>query len=48
MAENTILTFPDFKKPFLIHTDTSNYQLGGVISQERDKVIAYYSKKLNK
>merc|ERR1712020_460572 len=47
MAEEILLKFPDFTKPFVIHTDASNYQLGGVISQDNHP-IAYYSKKLNK
>ena len=34
-------------KPFEIHTDASDYQLGVVISQEV-KPIAFFSRKLNK
>ena len=40
-----LLTHPDFSKPFEIHTDASQYQLGAVISQE-SKPIAFYSRKL--
>ena len=40
------LAFPDFSKPFEIHTDASNTQLGAVISQN-GKPIAFYSRKLN-
>jgi RNase H-like domain found in reverse transcriptase len=41
------LAYPDFNKPFKIHTDASHYQLGAVISQEGKKPIAFYSRKLN-
>ena len=41
-----MLTYPDFNKPFDIHTDASDFQLGAVISQE-GKPIAFYSRKLN-
>ena len=41
----TLLSYPDFKKPFEIHTDTSHTQLGVVISQN-NKPIAFYSRKL--
>ena len=46
IAKEAILAFPDFSKPFTIHTDASHYQLGGVISQD-GKPIAFYSRKLN-
>ena len=38
MARETILAYPNFDKPFEIHTDASAYQLG--------KPIAFYSRKL--
>ena len=41
-----MLAYPDFNKPFEIHTDASHYQLGAVISQN-GKPIAFYSYKLN-
>ena len=41
-----MLAYPDFSKPFVIHTDASHYQLGGMISQD-GKPIAFYSRKLN-
>jgi hypothetical protein len=40
-----LLSYPDFNKPFRIHTDASHYQLGGVISQDNCP-IAFYSHKL--
>ena len=46
MAREKLLAFPNFNKPFVIHTDTSKTQLGSVISQE-GKPIAFYSHKLN-
>lgn len=46
ISKEVILAYPDFSKPFVIHTDASHYQLGGVISQD-GKPIAFYSRKLN-
>ena len=40
-----LLLYPDFNKPFHIHTDASHYQLGSVISQDNHP-IAFYSHKL--
>jgi hypothetical protein len=45
MARETILAYPDFTKPFEIHTDASKTQLGACISQE-GRPIAFYSRKL--
>ena len=47
VCTETFLNYPDWSKPFDIHTDDSDYQLGAVISQDR-KPIAFYSRKLNK
>jgi hypothetical protein len=46
IAQDTMLRFPDFTKPFEIHTDASHTQLGGVISQE-GKPLAFFSRTLN-
>jgi hypothetical protein len=46
ISKQVLLAFPDFTKPFIIHTDASHTQLGAVISQD-DKPIAFYSRKLN-
>jgi len=46
IARETLLVYPDFNKPFIIHTDASHSQLGAVISQD-NKPIAFYSRKLN-
>jgi RNase H-like domain found in reverse transcriptase len=45
ISNETLLSFPDFNKPFHVYTDTSNYQLGSIIMQE-NKPLAYYSCKL--
>ena len=46
IARETLLTYPDFNKPFEIHTDASQILLGACISQE-GKPVAFYSRKLN-
>ena len=46
IAKETLLTYPNFSKPFHIHTDASKVQLGACISQE-GKPVAFYSRKLN-
>jgi hypothetical protein len=45
VCQKVCLSYPDFNKPFHIHTDASHYQLGGVISQDNHP-IAFYSHKL--
>ena len=47
ICKQTLLIYPDWNKPFEIHTDASDYQLGAVISQN-GKPIAFFSRKLNK
>ena len=46
LAQDVMLAYPNFEKKIVIHTDASDRQLGGVISQE-GKPIAFYSRKLN-
>jgi transposase InsO family protein len=46
ISKETLLTFPNFNEPFHIFTDASKYQLGAVIMQN-EKLIAFYSRKLN-
>lgn len=46
ITREVMLAYPDFSKPFEIHTDASHFQLGAVISQD-GKPIAFYSRKLN-
>ena len=45
ISKEVLLSYPDFSKPFDIHTDDSDLQLGAVISQD-NKPIAFYSHKL--
>ena len=46
ISREVLLSYPDFSKPFEIHTDASHTQLGAVISQD-SQPIAFYSRKLN-
>ena len=47
IAREVLLAYPNFNKPFKIHTDASDYQLGSVVSQD-NKPITFFSRKLNK
>ena len=46
-----VLDFPDFKKPFLLETDTSGKSLGAVLSQKQDDgryhPVAYAGQTMN-
>ena len=46
MAERTLVKLPDYNKKFDVHTDASDKQIGGAISQEGSP-LAYFSRKLN-
>jgi hypothetical protein len=46
MGQETLLTYPLFDKPFIIYTDASEKQMGGIVTQE-GKPLGYFSKKLN-
>ena len=46
VGRDVLLSYPDFSKEFVIHTDASKFQLGAVISQG-SKPIAFYLRKLN-
>jgi len=46
ISRKMLLAYPDFNKPFEIHTDASHTQLSTVISQD-NRPIAFYSRKLN-
>ena len=46
LAKETILNYPKVDRPFDIHTDASDRQLGEVISQNGEP-LAFYSRKLS-
>jgi len=51
MCQIVSLYYPDFSKPFISHTDASNYGFSGALSQIDDnnqaRVISFCSKTLN-
>ncbi len=46
IGRETLLTYPQFNRPFDIYTDASHTQLGAVVMQDNHPV-AFYSRKLN-
>ena len=44
---DVILTYPNFSKKLIAHTDDSDYQLGDAIAQE-GKPIVTFSRQINK
>ena len=51
LLTDPILAFPNFNRPFILHTDASDFAIGAVLSQKDDngidRVISYASRKLN-
>ena len=46
VTEEPVLALPDFSEPYEVHTDASDFAIGGVLMQEGHSV-AYESRKLN-
>ena len=46
-SDEALLSYPDWKLLFAVHTDASDKQLGAFISQN-NKPIYFFSSKLNK
>ena len=50
LCSEPVLQYPDFNKPFKLTTDTSEYAVGAMLTQEKDGVdmpIAYFPKVMN-
>ncbi len=45
MARETILTYQQFDKPFIVYSDSIEKQMGGIVTQE-GKPLGFFSKKL--
>jgi RNase H-like domain found in reverse transcriptase len=46
ISTETMLIYPNHELPWQVETDASDYQLGAVLKQEQ-KIVAYFSRKLN-
>ena len=46
IIQDALIVYPKHGEPFDIHTDASDYQIGGVVSQN-NKPIAYFLRKFN-
>ncbi|KAL3682839.1 hypothetical protein R1sor_000861 [Riccia sorocarpa] len=46
LASEPVLKLPEFDKPFEVHTDASDFAIGGVLVQE-SRSVAYESRKLS-
>ncbi len=45
LAMDVLMAYPNHTLPFHIYTDTSNYQMGAIIIQQKQPVV-YWSRKL--
>jgi hypothetical protein len=45
MLQETMLTYPQFDQPFVIYTDASEKQIGGIVTQN-GKPLGFFSRKL--
>jgi hypothetical protein len=43
MAQNTMLTYPEYDKPFAIYTNASKHQIGGV-EMQNEKPLGFLAK----
>jgi hypothetical protein len=48
LKQETLLNQPDWSKPFDIHTDASDKQLGAAVISQNGKLIAFFSQRLSK
>ena len=52
LCKDIMLMYPNFSKPFYLHTDASDVSVGGMLSQENEhgerQPLMYFSKKLSK
>ena len=46
VSKDTLLAYQQYGKEFTVHTNSSDYQLGGIVLQE-GRLIAFFSRKLN-
>jgi len=46
VTEEPVLVIPEFSKPYEVHTNASDFAIGGVLMQE-GYPVAYESQKLN-
>jgi hypothetical protein len=46
LAQDAMLTYPEFDKPFIIYTDASERQIGGIVTQN-NRPLGFFSKKLS-
>ncbi len=45
LAQETMLTYPQFDQPFVVYTDASEKQIGGIVTQN-GKPLGFFSRKL--